>query len=86
MPFRDPVNEVLEMARTLGAYWREISPRDILVLGYLPELHKDPFDRLLLAQAMHAPMPLATADRRIWEYETVPIANLPAGWDRKLLW
>lgn len=86
LPFGDPVNETLEMANLLGAHWREISPRDILVLGYLPELHKDPFDRLLLAQAMQSSTPLANADAKIWQYEHIPIPELPAVWSRKLIW
>jgi PIN domain nuclease of toxin-antitoxin system len=86
LPFRDPVNETLEMARTLGAHWRDISPRDILVLSYLPDLHKDPFDRLLLAQAMQSSTPLVTADAKIWQYERIAIPELPAAWKREFIW
>jgi PIN domain nuclease of toxin-antitoxin system len=86
LPFRDPVKETLEMAQTLGAHWRDISIRDILVLSYLPELHKDPFDRLLLAQAMQSATPLATADAKIWQYEQIPIPEMPAAWTRNLIW
>lgn len=39
----------------------------------LPKLHGDPFDRLLVAQAMSEPMYLLTADRRLFAYGTTII-------------
>ncbi len=37
-------------------------------LASLPLIHKDPFDRLLVAQAMAEPMRLLTSDRLLGEY------------------
>ena len=34
----------------------------------LPPLHKDPFDRLLIAQAIHEPLRLLTGDRQLAAY------------------
>jgi PIN domain nuclease of toxin-antitoxin system len=34
----------------------------------LPPLHKDPFDRILVAQAISEPLRLLTADRRLGSY------------------
>lgn len=34
----------------------------------LPPLHKDPFDRLLLAQAIHEGLTLVTADAQLMQY------------------
>ena len=34
----------------------------------LPPHHRDPFDRLLIAQALHEPLRLLTADRVLAEY------------------
>jgi len=34
----------------------------------LPDIHRDPFDRILIAQAMSEPMQLLTADRNLSEY------------------
>jgi PIN domain nuclease of toxin-antitoxin system len=53
------------------------SPWDILpiaaehlsALAALPALHKDPFDRLLVAQAQHEDMAIVTADEQIPKYE-----------------
>lgn len=45
-----------------------IEGRHILSLATLPPLHSDPFDRLLVAQAMGEGMTLLTADRRVADY------------------
>lgn len=40
----------------------------VMALGHLPELHKDPFDRILVAQAIVERMPLVTKDGRLQQY------------------
>ncbi|MDR0324027.1 MAG: type II toxin-antitoxin system VapC family toxin [Treponema sp.] len=37
----------------------------------LPKLHKDPFDHMLLAQAISCPMRLITGDSRLTEYSSL---------------
>ena len=37
-------------------------------VAYLPHHHKDPFDRLIVAQAMELPARLLTADRMLQQY------------------
>lgn len=37
--------------------------------GKLPDIHKDPFDRMLIAQAVIEKLTLITSDSRIAEYE-----------------
>ena len=39
-------------------------------LANLPQLHSDPFDRLLIAQARHEDMTLISADGIVSKYET----------------
>ena len=46
----------------------DISPRHILRVAELPRLHRDPFDRLLVAQAQVENMPLLSADTKIAPY------------------
>jgi len=53
-----------------------ITVRHGLAAGKLPLHHKDPFDRLLVAQARCEGLTLVTADRQVAAYD-VPI--LPAG-------
>ncbi len=43
--------------------------------GRLPMLHRDPFDRMLIAQALAEGMTLATADGDIKQYE-VPVLDV----------
>jgi PIN domain nuclease of toxin-antitoxin system len=40
----------------------------VITLGRLPEIHKDPFDRILVAQSMVEKAPLVSKDRRLAEY------------------
>ena len=42
-------------------------------LGTLPPLHKDPFDRLLIAQSRHEKMMLISADGMMSEYDITVI-------------
>ena len=46
-----------------------IEGRHCLSLATLPPLHGDPFDRMLLAQAMSEGMQLVTADRKLAAYD-----------------
>lgn len=41
----------------------------------LPEIHRDPFDRLLIAQSQMEKMPLLTADENFSSYEVEVIWN-----------
>jgi PIN domain nuclease of toxin-antitoxin system len=45
----------------------------VMALGHLPELHNDPFDRILVAQAIVERMPLVTKDGRLQQYGIVTI-------------
>ena len=45
-----------------------VSPEHLPVLAALPLLHRDPFDRLLIAQAQHEKLIIVTADEQIPKY------------------
>jgi PIN domain nuclease of toxin-antitoxin system len=45
-----------------------VKPEHLLVLADLPLLHRDPFDRLLLAQAKAEGLTVVTTDRIFGEY------------------
>lgn len=49
-----------------------ISPEHAWRAGRLPLVHRDPFDRLLVAQAMLEHLTIVTADRQIARYD-VPV-------------
>jgi PIN domain nuclease of toxin-antitoxin system len=42
----------------------------------LPHIHRDPFDRMLVAQSMVEGLVLITADRELWQYGIEPIDAL----------
>ena len=54
----------------LEAGWREllVETHHVLAVGQLPGLHRDPLDRLLLAQAQADGLLLITADQQLAQY------------------
>ena len=46
-----------------------VRPQHLPGLGRLPMIHKDPFDRLLIAQAQYERMTLVTSDADIPKYD-----------------
>lgn len=50
-------------ARNIGIL--QIAPEHIDLLGLLPPVHKDPFDRMLIAQTLSEDMTLITKDENI---------------------
>ena len=49
-----------------------ITPQHALAVGKLPDIHKDPFDRLLVAQCLAEELTLVTHDATLRRYD-VPI-------------
>jgi len=46
----------------------DVNLEHVLAIGELPNIHKDPFDRMLIAQTMVEDLILLTADRKIKKY------------------
>ena len=46
----------------------EIAPKHIKMITALPFVHRDPFDRIIVAQAMVEDMTIVTADNNIVKY------------------
>ena len=42
-------------------------------MSTLPRLHRDPFDRLLIAQSLEVGLTLITSDQAIWQYAGVSL-------------
>ena len=57
-----------EAVENLAARILPIRPEHVAALNELPPIHKDPFDRMLIAQAMAADLTLVTTDREIPKY------------------
>lgn len=54
-----------------------LAPEHGLAVAALPLHHRDPFDRLLIAQAVHEGLTLVTADPRIAQYD-IPVIDAAA--------
>jgi PIN domain nuclease of toxin-antitoxin system len=63
-----PERYVPERLRLIGAKPLAIEHRHALAVAGLPRLHRDPFDRLLIAQAGLLDVPILTADPAIVQY------------------
>ena len=48
-----------------------IDEETLIALAELPDLHRDPFDRIILAQAIQHGMTIATVDKAMLAYSTV---------------
>ena len=66
--FRVEPEQVLAMAADIGFEPLHIAPAHAIAVRSLAKLHRDPFDRMLLAQAQIEPMILITCDRVLAEY------------------
>jgi PIN domain nuclease of toxin-antitoxin system len=66
------------LARVTGTGVRVLglSPEDGLAVASLPLHHRDPFDRLLIAQARYRGLTLVTADPRIHAYDVAVLDPL----------
>lgn len=64
----DPANWWSRAAALLGGSVLSIRAAHISALAGLPDLHKDPFDRILIAQAAAEGFTLVTSDEIIRQY------------------
>lgn len=67
----------IDLCRKLRLETIPLTVDDSQRLASVPLLHRDPFDRLLIAQAVERSATLITSDRRIWEYDDVEILRNP---------
>lgn len=64
----DPLKWWQKYVVTTGIPTLSIRTAHVMALGSLPGLHKDPFDRILVAQSITEDMPLVTKDRHLARY------------------
>jgi PIN domain nuclease of toxin-antitoxin system len=63
----DP-NEMSRAIEESGFFPLPVSPTHAAAVAQLPDHHHDPFDRLLIAQAITEPLVLLTADEVLLQY------------------
>lgn len=64
-----PARYVPDRMRSIGADPVPIEHVHALGVADLPMLHRDPFDRMLVAQARHLRLTIVTADTQITQYD-----------------
>ena len=69
VPF--PAGDALRHFTEAGYESLAIRPSHAVVVETLPPIHADPFDRMLVAQALTEPMRLLTHDRVLGKYSDV---------------
>lgn len=67
-------SEALGYFREAGYELLDISPAHVIAIEALPALHADPFDRILIAQALNVPLRLLTHDPKVASYSDSIIA------------
>lgn len=68
-----PPAEILEAAQTSGFVELPIRSAAALKVAMLPHHHRDPFDRLLIAQAMTEPAVFYTSDQQLERYSELVV-------------
>jgi PIN domain nuclease of toxin-antitoxin system len=68
-----PLAEIITAQRTNGIRLLPIKLAHLLALTTLPDHHKDPFDRLLIAQAKFEKLPLISDDSQVGKYSITVI-------------
>lgn len=65
------INELMHAIEKSGFLELPISMQHAAEVYQLPNLHRDPFDRILLAQALCEPLKLLTSDKKLREYSSL---------------
>jgi len=59
---------VISKLQLNGVRILDIKPGHVLRIEFLPDHHRDPFDRMLIAQSLEENLPMVTADRIFARY------------------
>ena len=68
LPIPDPVSWWTRTTELFGRRILPIRASHVTALAALPDLHRDPFDRILIAQAVAEGLPLVSSDGQIAAY------------------
>ena len=71
--FSFDARQIWSAARDTSFLELDVQALHVFKLRELPELHQDPFDRLLLAQAKAMNMHLLTVDAKVLQYSDDPV-------------
>ena len=69
LDIKSSLDELLEAVNTSAFEILQIEDKYLKRLSTLPNIHKDPFDRLLIASAIAEDLTIITADENIQKYD-----------------
>jgi len=69
----DPVKLIPEYRNILGITELPVKEKEVLLLSGIPNLHQDPFDRILITQAMANNLFILTLDKLINSYPGIKV-------------
>jgi PIN domain nuclease of toxin-antitoxin system len=69
---------VSQLVEDLALTYLTYSPRHAFRLYDLPQHHREPFDRMLIATALAENLPIITSDRQFDKYEDVGLNGIQA--------
>ena len=75
LTLNQPLDKIYHSQSQNGISFLAVHPAHVLRLGVLPLHHKDPFDRLLIAQAMTEGLTILTRDK-IFNLYGVPFLSI----------
>lgn len=65
----DAPSNIVHMLEHAGMSTMSMSAHHAEAVGELPAIHRDPFDRMLVAQAVSEDLPIITSDKVISKYD-----------------
>lgn len=65
------ITEIAELCEKSGIEILSITPEDCQAIQALPPIHRDPFDRIIMAQSMRVAADIVTDDEKIRQYNMV---------------
>lgn len=68
LTLRAPLHQVIDEQILQGISVTSIDLHDVMAVGNLPALHKDPFDRMLVSQAIARNIPILSKDIQFQNY------------------
>lgn len=75
LTLNQPLEQIYQSQSQNGISFLTVNPAHVFRLGILPLHHKDPFDRLLIAQAMTEGLTILTRDQ-IFNLYGVPLRSI----------
>ncbi len=65
--------ELMNLATSQSIFIQQIEPQHLNIVQTLQRIHNDPFDRLIIAQAMHENYSILTCDTIIPQYNVTTV-------------